>query len=314
MVLPVLAPPSWVHDEAKMEVFKTNAEKVIPDPAHYSAWFDRASERQRRIAVGSRRYGEVDKLTGGAASWAHFVDPRSGDLVPLKRLRTESKQEREARVEEVNRLIDERGRDIKHLSTYGFLPAEAPRLEKETMEDKAKRLRVTTTGITKDLPEYHALDSYVGSGYHDMNAYIREPRKRRWLPDRENVKRRVDDLKNLLARITPLTKPVTVYRGARFEIDDAKEFVGNLDKASTIAFHGFLSTTINEETADAFRETARKASIRFEIEAFQGLYVHPVIPHLQEQEFLMNDRTELEILGVQQTGEKEWIVKLRQIV
>jgi len=129
MILPVLAPPSWVHDEAKMEVFKNNAEKVIPDPAHYSAWFDRASERQRRIAVGSRRYGEVDKLTGGAASWAHFVDPGTGDLVPLKRLRTETKTERQARIDEVNRVIDERGRDIRHLSTYGFLPSPEKELQ-----------------------------------------------------------------------------------------------------------------------------------------------------------------------------------------
>ena len=122
---PVLAPPPEVtEDPARLAVFTTNADKVIPDPAEYSTWFDRANERRRKIAVGAKRYAAIQKQLGNQPiTWEHFLDPDTGDLVPLTQLQAESDAERAQRIAQVRSLIAERAVLIRTTSTFGFLPA-----------------------------------------------------------------------------------------------------------------------------------------------------------------------------------------------
>jgi SPP1 gp7 family putative phage head morphogenesis protein len=123
---PVLAPPPEIADDpAKLAVFQNNAGSVIPDPADYAEWFSTADQRRRRIAVGSRRY---DVVAGNLSDlrvpeWDDFLDPDTGDLVSLSRLKAESAAERAERTAKAKALIAERARLIRTTSTFGFLPS-----------------------------------------------------------------------------------------------------------------------------------------------------------------------------------------------
>ena len=304
--MPVLAPPSWVHDEEKIKVFKTNAHKVIPDPSVYSEWFDRAPESNRRLAVGTRRYSEVDKLTGREPRWSDFVDPRSGGLVPAKTLRAETPAERQARIAEVEKMIAERRRDIHHLSTFGFLSPAAP----ETAPSRERRLDRTSNYIAKGTPEHAAIRAYVERAPVQMNTALREPHKKQ-TPE---IHQHVENLTRAISQAPRLSEPVTVYRGAQFSTADTEEFIANLRRARSITLPGFTSTSLDRKRAEWFASRIKtRPQIIFEIEARHGLYVEP-ITNTDEEEFLLQHGTEFEILGIESRGLKKWTVKLRQIV
>ena len=75
-----------------------NAEgKLIPDQIIYNDWFKQATERQRRIAVGSRRYAMVIAKHGENVEYYHFVD-EDGSLLPLEDIAKESPADTLARV------------------------------------------------------------------------------------------------------------------------------------------------------------------------------------------------------------------------
>lgn len=116
------APASIQADPELTAVFRNHADKVIPDPIDYSAWFDRVNERRRRIAVGSRRYSAVqDKmLFGRQPEWAHFLDPKTGDLMPTVKLERETTVQRRERLEKVRALMADRQRRIEQVATFGF--------------------------------------------------------------------------------------------------------------------------------------------------------------------------------------------------
>lgn len=118
---PVLRPPEYArtHPE-KLNVFRNSAGKAIPNPDTYSAWFDQADERRRRLAVGTRRYSAIRDALDTEPTWAHFIDPRDGDLMPLSALRAESPTDRAERVQIVLKQMAQRAGDIRQVSTFGF--------------------------------------------------------------------------------------------------------------------------------------------------------------------------------------------------
>jgi hypothetical protein len=120
---PVLAPPAHIiNDPRKMAIFHNAASRVIPDPHEYGTWFQRADERRRRLAVGSRRYSEVQKALGHEPSWEHFLNPETGALLPRKILQAESMADRALRVHRVRGLLAQRKADLAAVATYGFVP------------------------------------------------------------------------------------------------------------------------------------------------------------------------------------------------
>lgn len=82
----------------------------------YSDWFARADERRRRIAVGARRYALVqgqEKSPG----WESFLDPTSGQLLPLATLRAETPTQRRERVAKVRALVANRREQLRKQAT-----------------------------------------------------------------------------------------------------------------------------------------------------------------------------------------------------
>ena len=117
---PVLSAPSYLKPE-DLTLFRDNAGAAVPNPAVYETWFQQAGERQRRLAVGSRRYSELRDQLGREPDYAHFVDPTDGEILSLATLKSEDPKDREERVNKVRRMMADRARDIARVATYGFI-------------------------------------------------------------------------------------------------------------------------------------------------------------------------------------------------
>jgi hypothetical protein len=72
------------------------------------------------MAVGARRYNEMEARLGEAPSWAHFLDPETGDLLPREDLQTESPEDRETRVIDVLKLVGGNKELKSEVATFGF--------------------------------------------------------------------------------------------------------------------------------------------------------------------------------------------------
>lgn len=70
---------------------------LLPDPLVYQDWWKTATDRQKRIAVGSRRYDAVTKKHGKTASYFHFIDD-NGDLLSLDAIATETPADTQTRI------------------------------------------------------------------------------------------------------------------------------------------------------------------------------------------------------------------------
>ena len=116
------AEPRIVNDPAMRKVFKDASGRLIPDPAVYADWFSSVLPTEQRYSVGARRFGLMQsKLRPGEVlSWAHFIDPGNGRLMPLDRLKSERPKTRERRMAKVMDLIDQRRLLMQHVAAYGF--------------------------------------------------------------------------------------------------------------------------------------------------------------------------------------------------
>jgi hypothetical protein len=106
-----------------MAVFQNNAGNVVPDPAVYADWFRKADERRRRLAVGTRRYTLMRNKLGRHPDYAHFVNPRTGELLKMETLKREAPAKRSARVGKVNQIMKRNKEMIRQTKTFGFLPS-----------------------------------------------------------------------------------------------------------------------------------------------------------------------------------------------
>lgn len=117
---PVLAPPSNLAPKTRA-LFANNADAVIPHPAVYSEWFAQADEKRRTLAVGVRRYREMKRRLGAEPEWEAFLNPRTGELLPLDKLRGESPAQRDRRTAQAKALVQERGAALRQVLTFGTL-------------------------------------------------------------------------------------------------------------------------------------------------------------------------------------------------
>ena len=116
---PVLRPPSWANNQAKLAAFAT---APVPDPAVYADWFASADERRRRLAVGAKRYSTLAAKLGRKPSYADFLD-ETGRLLPTDQLKAETATQRAKRVAKVNAEIAHRRQVKQDVARLGFVPA-----------------------------------------------------------------------------------------------------------------------------------------------------------------------------------------------
>lgn len=116
--------PEIANDPAKTKVFMDAQDKLIPDPVDYAEWFQGADERRQRIAVGSARFSAVvDRLPSWRLrpAWEDFLDPETGDLLPMEDIENETELERQERIARVKELLARRKELIRRVATFGFL-------------------------------------------------------------------------------------------------------------------------------------------------------------------------------------------------
>lgn len=148
---PVLSvDPDIENDPAAKALFTDNDHKLVPDPVTYDEWFRTASDQERRWAVGARRLATVtNKLKPGESlSWAHFLDPNTGTLLPLKRLQAETPKRQEIRIGKVEDVIAQRRELAVQVARFGYL---APSPEAPQAEPTPTPAPITTTAAVAKL-------------------------------------------------------------------------------------------------------------------------------------------------------------------
>lgn len=125
---PVLLPlDRIIKDPAKAAVFTNAAGSLVPDPVDYSSWFNAADERQRKQAIGPRRYDAVADSIDREPVYADFIHPTEGKLLSADHLEDETAAELAARRAEVDVLLARRQEQIRQIATFGFeLPGQTP--------------------------------------------------------------------------------------------------------------------------------------------------------------------------------------------
>lgn len=118
--------PDIESNPAARALFVDNDHKLVQDPNVYSDWFANASDQERRWAVGARRLSAITAglPAGQAPTWAHFIDPTTGQLLQLERLTAETPARREARMARVAEVLAERERLARQVQRFGYLTAE----------------------------------------------------------------------------------------------------------------------------------------------------------------------------------------------
>lgn len=96
-----------------------NAEgSLIPNVLVYQDWFKRATERQRRIAVGTRRYDLITSKHGKDASYYYYIQD-NGDLIPLETAKRESPKDTQDRVHAVRLMAQANRRNRRDVLATG---------------------------------------------------------------------------------------------------------------------------------------------------------------------------------------------------
>lgn len=121
--IPVLKPPKELENDPEVAAaFKNASGAGIPDPASYDKWFATADPARRMMAVGTRRYREVETMLRGfrEPEWTDFIDTE-GKLLPISQISSETPADRATRKYEVGELIRKRGEQVKAIAAKGFL-------------------------------------------------------------------------------------------------------------------------------------------------------------------------------------------------
>ena len=117
----MLAPDDEIE---KHPEFQNADSEVIPDPGHYQDWFAVADDDRRRLAVGARRFAAAKQQLGGQTpQWAHFIDPDTGKLLTLDRLKREGAEARGERLSRVNAELAHNAQQKRDVARFGFLPS-----------------------------------------------------------------------------------------------------------------------------------------------------------------------------------------------
>lgn len=142
--------------------------------------------------------------------------------------------------------------------------------------------------------ERRALADYVGPEFAFMNAYSRHPGG----PDAEHYEAKSKKLDSLIAKQPPLKGEEIVYRG----MNPPKEVAAQLVKGAIIQDNGFMSTTIDRDTAKNFGSTVMTIRVP---KGKRALNVRDFIQSASsenEKELLLPRGTKLQITNVHQVS------------
>jgi len=107
--LPAMATPA----------FTDHADRLIPDPAHFADWWERAGEPHKAAVAGVRRLRAAREVLGREPTWAELVDPHTGRLLSAEELRREGMDDRLIRAAKV-RIVIARNRDaVRQTAAFG---------------------------------------------------------------------------------------------------------------------------------------------------------------------------------------------------
>lgn len=114
-ITPVLRPLAAMDSAA----FVDNADKLIPDPAHFADWFEKASPQQRAKAAGVRRLQAAADKWGFTPTWTDLVDPETGKLLSVEQIKRESNEAWTARKAAVWSSITMNRELVKRVAAFG---------------------------------------------------------------------------------------------------------------------------------------------------------------------------------------------------
>jgi hypothetical protein len=187
------------------------------------------------------------------------------------------------------------------LSNQPALPADSDLFE--TMTTTQARSMQTTMGDWT-YEQQSALRFYTGSGYHDMNGFLRG--KTRAVSD--VVKRYIRDAKS---GMKPVTRNFLVHRGTnytQFGVHSFEELVRMV--GMDVTDEGFVSTSVGGRAAFSSN------NVIMEIEVPKGAkaaYLKPISNFPSENELLLAPGTRFRILQVKKVGHQTQ-VRLRVII
>ena len=151
--IPVLKPPKEFDEDPRVKAQFMDAQRQnIPDPAAYTEWWAGTEEKNRREAVGTRRYQIVDDRlpVGQRPEWVDFID-ENGRLLGIKELKAEKAADREDRQALVRMVLAEREQLYREVAGKGFLTPETanqpplfrpPMLPKPAAQSRRRQQRI----------------------------------------------------------------------------------------------------------------------------------------------------------------------------
>lgn len=146
---PILATPAeFLKDPVLRADFSNAQAEVIPDPAAYVQWFDRAPEKERALAVGVRRYRAVERKlsgTGQRPEWPDFID-QDGKLLTPQKIVAETADKTAERKQAVEATIARREQMYQDAAAKGMVaPTPKPVAKPEPPPKPAKVAAMTRT-------------------------------------------------------------------------------------------------------------------------------------------------------------------------
>ncbi len=99
--------------------FTDNADKLIPDVAHFADWFATANDFQRRKVAGVRRLQATADKWGFVPTWSDMVDPQTGKLLSVDEIKAETNEQWIARKAAVWSSITRNRELVRRVAAFG---------------------------------------------------------------------------------------------------------------------------------------------------------------------------------------------------
>jgi SPP1 gp7 family putative phage head morphogenesis protein len=186
MTIPVLREPESVKAQPEVAAaFRLETKKLVPDPASYMDWWERASTKERMAVVGVKRYQVVQKRLLREPEWIDFLAP-DGTLLSVSQLHSETPEERAVRRNKVEAMLAQRRMLLRQVASTGW-------------PEPLRRLPVALRSIAAEEPgAVERLKKYMhmkAEAYFQPNTKETQ-RRRKW----EKIIHKAKEVRTELAR------------------------------------------------------------------------------------------------------------------
>jgi hypothetical protein len=162
----------------------------------------------------------------------------------------------------------------------------------------------TTPGGDLTPADLNAINDYTGSGYRDINGYLRNPDNPNLTPaQRAELQARADAVSEALQKLP--ARPGTTYRGVEFSDD----LLARYEPGQVVPEHGFTSTSTNPNVATG----AFDGNTLMVVNGRSGrdMEAHTAVPG--ESEILYDQGTNFRVLSKTWDNDlKKWIIVLEE--